>query len=700
MKEKLSVNAQRMLRILDEHAYTFDHPRYGSSRIALQTPTELLRSAEVYTPQDVARLREHFTAREVVYSLSRLGVWFTKSSASQHLHTINACASHSNSIHDADTLILNFASTRQPGGRIRSGGHGQEESLCEDSTLLASLESENAAAFYRIQGACASALHTDAMILSPFVEFFASDGDLLAPARVAAVLSAAPPRSDGDQAALEEALYQRIRGMLFVAAHEGYEHLILGAWGCGSGGNDPELVAALFERALREPLTVATAQGQSYCCNWKDFFHSVTMAVPQGKNCAAFERRFADFYRAEREEKHQKIRNEIAHDREKHLSAIKGSLLGGAIGDALGYPVEFMTHAAITARYGEGGIHAYEKDGKTGLALISDDTQMTLFTATGMLVYDTRGAMHGIAGAPQSYIHHAYRDWYVCQCAADGSKADCAWMEHGHTNTSWLSYLSEMRKRRAPGNTCMSALHAGGYGTIEEPINRSKGCGGVMRIAPVALYYQNPHQLSDVCLTAARAAALTHGHPLGYMPAAALAFIISRAAFGGCPYEGGLHGILKECREMMASLFSGEPHLSAMLDLMERAEALAADDQPNAQSIESLGGGWVAEEALAIALYCCLKYPDDFSGAVIAAVNHGGDSDSTGAITGNIMGAWLGIEKIDPKWLQDLELKSVIEEVATDLCDHCRMSEYSDYRDEDWERKYIHFGHSQQEPWG
>ncbi len=300
----------------------------------------------------------------------------------------------------------------------------------------------------------------------------------------------------------------------------------------------------------------------------------------------------------------------------------------------------------------------------------------------------------------QPYVHEAYRDWYFCQRDTSVPEGDGLWLKHGHKlNISWLSYLPEMHQRRAPGNTCMSALGSGDWGTMDKPINHSKGCGGIMRVAPVALYYnyivEQPQWLEDMCATAAKTAALTHGHPLGYMPAAALAHIISRAAFGGCPYGNGLHGILKECKELMQEMFDDEPqtaHLPTMLSLMERAEKLAANDKPDAENIESLGGGWVAEETLAIAIYCCLKYPDDFSRAVIAAVNHSGDSDSTGAITGNIMGAWLGYEKVDPVWLKDLELRGVIEEVAADLCDHCRMSEYGDYRDEDWERKYINFG--------
>ena len=98
----------------------------------------------------------------------------------------------------------------------------------------------------------------------------------------------------------------------------------------------------------------------------------------------------------------------------------------------------------------------------------------------------------------------------------------------------------------------------------------------------------------------------------------------------------------------------------------------------------------MAEETLGIALYCALRHQDDFSAGVIAAVNHEGDSDSTGAVTGNILGALLGYQAIEEKWKKDLELSEVILEIADDLCHGCQMSEYSHYRDPAWEAKYIH----------
>ena len=103
--------------------------------------------------------------------------------------------------------------------------------------------------------------------------------------------------------------------------------------------------------------------------------------------------------------------------------------------------------------------------------------------------------------------------------------------------------------------------------------------------------------------------------------------------------------------------------------LMKKAVALVESDIPDLEAIHQLGEGWVAEEALAIAVYCALKYADNFDAALIASVNHNGDSDSTGAITGNILGAYLGYDKIPCKYTENLELLDVMERIAGEMMD-------------------------------
>ena len=114
-------------------------------------------------------------------------------------------------------------------------------------------------------------------------------------------------------------------------------------------------------------------------------------------------------------------------------------------------------------------------------------------------------------------------------------------------------------------------------------------------------------------------------------------------------------------------------------------------------AIRQLGQGWVGEEALAIAIYCVLKHPDSFEDAVVAAVNHSGDSDSTGAIAGNIIGTALGLHAIPEKYLEKLELRDIILEIADDLFNDCRMEEYEDYEDPVWLAKYVRMDYKPKE---
>ena len=230
---------------------------------------------------------------------------------------------------------------------------------------------------------------------------------------------------------------------------------------------------------------------------------------------------FVKKYKESMEEKERK-RNEWVKD------CIRGSLMAGAAGDALGYPVEFMSRNTILKRYGKEGITKFEID-RNGKALVSDDTQMTLFTANGMLMGITRGAMRGIGGAPENYVDGAYLDWYYTQT---GIKAKI--LGNNYFHYTWLRDLPELAHRRAPGITCLSACES--LLQREQPNNNSKGCGGIMRVAPMGLLnaaYQlkngrGIYSTERLAEAGAKIAKTTHLHPLGYLPAALLTLLISR----------------------------------------------------------------------------------------------------------------------------------------------------------------------------
>lgn len=367
----------------------------------------------------------------------------------------------------------------------------------------------------------------------------------------------------------------------------------------------------------------------------------------------------------------------------RNQDKFRGCLIGGAAGDALGYAVEFLQERDIHARYGEHGITEYDLD--NGLARISDDTQMTLFTATGILVGTTRGMMRGIMGSYPGYIHYAYTDWLKTQENHYPLKEE-------EYHYSWLVNVPELFSRRAPGNTCLDALRSGGTGTIEKPINQSKGCGGVMRVAPIGIYFNDRDQdIKEIARIGAEAAAITHGHPLGWIPAAALVQIIHEISQND---ERVLDAVLHALNTVDEMWPETEDRIY-FTKLIEKAIDLASEDRNDIAAIHKLGEGWVAEETLAIAVYCAIKYEDDFDKALIAAVNHRGDSDSIGAVTGNILGARLGLQGIPEKYIEKLELKDVILEIADDLYHDCQMSEYDfEHRDPVWIQKYIEMSYS------
>lgn len=359
----------------------------------------------------------------------------------------------------------------------------------------------------------------------------------------------------------------------------------------------------------------------------------------------------------------------------KDLDRYCGCLVGGAAGDALGYAVEFSSEDAIFSRYGPRGITEYELRG--GKALISDDTQMTLFTANGLLLCTTRGMLRGIAGPYESYIGRCYRDWLVTQ----GQSCPCA------RGISWLRNIPELNHPRAPGNTCITALMCPELGSTARPINNSKGCGGVMRVAPAGLYLGGGGMSSDeIDRIGAESAALTHGHELGWLPAAMLTHIVNLLAHT----DASVSEAVEDAQEALRRVFPNAGYTGELLDLVELAKKLASSSVGDLEAIKAIGGGWVAEETLAIAIFCALRHEDDFEAAIIASVNHGGDSDSTGAVTGNILGAKHGLAGIPEKFRTNLELYDTVIEVADDLCNDCRMTEYGEYRDEVWLRKYVY----------
>ncbi len=332
----------------------------------------------------------------------------------------------------------------------------------------------------------------------------------------------------------------------------------------------------------------------------------------------------------------------------------RGCLLGGAVGDALGAPVEFMSLTEIRETFGRGGIveftTAFDRKGA-----ITDDTQMTLFTAEGLLRAYVGEAARGDLAAVAPFVANAYARWLVTQDRTPGV-AD-------FDRDGWLFGVRELFAQRVPGSTCLTALegmtHLG-----ERARNDSKGCGGVMRSAPVGLWCARLDEgVSDERM-ARRAlelggelAGLTHGHPTGRHAAGAFAALIALLARARP---------LTDAVAMVKALLARHAGHAETLRAIERAQSVASPGALRAEALVELGEGWTADEALAIGLASALAAPD-FETGVRLAVNHDGDSDSTASIAGNLLGALHGVESIPKRWLLGLELRRVVLEVADDL---------------------------------
>lgn len=423
---------------------------------------------------------------------------------------------------------------------------------------------------------------------------------------------------------------------------------------------------------------------------------------------------------------------------------MRGCLIGGAVGDALGYEVEFWKWKQIEQKYGKMGIRRYEDHGARryqGIARISDDTQMSLFTAGGLLNGLTQCIFDGENPAKAyRFVKEAYIEWVDTQTGIVDEHPNC-----------WFSLKPFMNEQRAPGNTCISVLNRMKYG--ESSRKYSKGCGGVMRTAPVALFFAGLHDkgydktgIMNEAAIAGHLAWLTHRHPLGWYPSCALHFILAILLEGGDMLDA-IHSTISfmqdfvdqggRAREVGSVVTNDqEAHDEGwkLIHLLKLAVKLGIENTPKKEAYKKLGEGWLGDEALAIAVYSAVRFSNPknirtkykntesntatteqqqhmFEEAICCAVNHSGDSDSTGAICGQIMGAWLGLHSIpgyytgnmfckdplfeDRKENCDLEGRHLLMAIADDLYEGCPIKqrphplEITNKKEKQWYLRYV-----------
>ncbi|MEU8586408.1 ADP-ribosylglycohydrolase family protein [Streptomyces sp. NPDC048664] len=317
--------------------------------------------------------------------------------------------------------------------------------------------------------------------------------------------------------------------------------------------------------------------------------------------------------------------------------AATGSLIGLALGDALGYPTEFKDVPSILASFGP-----WRQMDLPRPAIVTDDTQMTLALGRGLRTAMDRGVLAPLRMARP--VREEFVDWY-----------------HSPEND------------RAPGRTCLVACNL--LGDERRPWQEasqigSKGCGANMRVAPIGLV---PGLSDEQRAGAAQLqAALTHGHPTALAASDLTAHAIRLLVRGADPTAlvGLLRSYAYDNRTRYHEQWLGDlwtraqdptpQHFIARgwdecLAALERLRTAVRGASPETDPCLATGEGWIAEEALATGLLCFLLFPDEPLTALRRAACTAGDSDSIACLTGAFAGAHLGVDAWPRAWADRIE---------------------------------------------
>lgn len=333
------------------------------------------------------------------------------------------------------------------------------------------------------------------------------------------------------------------------------------------------------------------------------------------------------------QERHVHAARRVSDSQDEIVSRRLACLLGGALGDAFGYPVAFDRLEAIQERHGQPGL--LEPEYRHGHLVVSDETQLTLFTLEGLTraMQTPKQSEHDLL----AQIRLSYLDWLECQGLGSGAG----------NHPSRLFKHAVLHAQRAPSKTCIQALREGGSGSPERPINDARDSGGVMRTAPVALMPEM--SMERAFRVGARAAALTHGHPGCYLPAG-----IQTAALHGLLDNKPLQTAMLQAADQARAMPGHEETLDRLREAVDAAILPFTGRLPS-----GMGSGRNSAEALAIAYYADSR-SQDFRMVMQLAANHDGDSDAAASVAGQLFGAQHGIEALPHAWIRRLDVLEAI----------------------------------------
>lgn len=360
------------------------------------------------------------------------------------------------------------------------------------------------------------------------------------------------------------------------------------------------------------------------------------------------------------------------------LAAFKGCLLGLAAGDALGYTVSNQSMEMIRENYGPNGLLGY--DLVNGYAYVTSYTQIASYASNGLLMGLTRGQMRGVMAPYVRYVAAAEMEWAKFQ----GYRT----MQSIQRNC-WITGQPSLRFRRCMDTLMLDTLNRKAIGTMEEPKNRYQTPGSITAAIPVGLFF-DPNRLErhEVVRLGAEVVALTHGNPMAFLAGAALAYIVSRITWDG---DRDLRQVTQDTIEMLKAEYSHDYDKQVHELCIHLQTAIGLASTPSVPEPEALDQIFcdTAAKALAGAVYAAMLHPKSLDDALIAAVNHSGDSAAVGAVTGAIVGALVGEEGIPEFYLEGLEPAELLITLAADLHQGCPMEKTSNFFDCEWEEKYI-----------
>lgn len=358
--------------------------------------------------------------------------------------------------------------------------------------------------------------------------------------------------------------------------------------------------------------------------------------------------------------------------------AFHGCLLGLAIGDAMGYPADTKTWAQLQEEYGPYGLLGY--DLRNGYAEISSNTQLAVFSCNGLLLGQTRGQVYGKMAPFVRYVHLAQQEWAIGQRRYD---------QPGR-NYCWVYRVSDMRLRHCTDTRMVETLNRGVGGSMEAPVNRYDTPASLTSSVAAALFAamqkMDPTERDRL---GAESVALTHGHPLAFLPGAVVTHLVNNCILHpDVSLKMLINGALAALKEQFAREYPAV--VSQITSLVNQAVSLAEErlTQP-VEAMEQLKCDNGAE-VLAGALYAALLCEEDFDSAMVIAVNHSGRSAAVGSLTGAILGARMGARELPEFYMDGLYIADVLRDLADDLMHGCPMVRGNLLFDGDWESKYLH----------